>query len=104
MVMCGRRWASVRGSPGGVADARASAVVALPVRGASGGVWSPAAPRGPAHHTVPPALGQLGEVAAVAMTANEQGHALVTPVIQQRERSEERRVGKECRSRWSPYH
>ena len=22
----------------------------------------------------------------------------------QRERSEERRVGKECRSRWSPYH
>ena len=24
--------------------------------------------------------------------------------VQQRERSEERRVGKECRSRWSPYH
>ena len=23
---------------------------------------------------------------------------------QQKERSEERRVGKECRSRWSPYH
>ena len=23
---------------------------------------------------------------------------------QRRERSEERRVGKECRSRWSPYH
>src|SRR5689334_24690982 len=27
--------------------------------------------------------------------------ALVTP---KRSRSEERRVGKECRSRWSPYH
>ena len=24
--------------------------------------------------------------------------------IEQRSRSEERRVGKECRSRWSPYH
>ena len=25
-------------------------------------------------------------------------------VIEQMKRSEERRVGKECRSRWSPYH
>ena len=25
-------------------------------------------------------------------------------ITNQRERSEERRVGKECRSRWSPYH
>ena len=25
-------------------------------------------------------------------------------VVRLRERSEERRVGKECRSRWSPYH
>ena len=25
-------------------------------------------------------------------------------VMPRRERSEERRVGKECRSRWSPYH
>ena len=24
--------------------------------------------------------------------------------VQQKSRSEERRVGKECRSRWSPYH
>ena len=24
--------------------------------------------------------------------------------IQKQDRSEERRVGKECRSRWSPYH
>ena len=28
------------------------------------------------------------------------GYSHVSP----RERSEERRVGKECRSRWSPYH
>src|SRR6478672_2041744 len=27
-----------------------------------------------------------------------------TQVVQGRVRSEERRVGKECRSRWSPYH
>ena len=26
------------------------------------------------------------------------------PEIEERERSEERRVGKECRSRWAPYH
>src|SRR2546430_7255423 len=26
------------------------------------------------------------------------------PIIPHRSRSEERRVGKECRSRWSPYH
>src|SRR2546430_6874051 len=28
----------------------------------------------------------------------------VVPLIEMRGRSEERRVGKECRSRWSPYH
>ena len=27
-----------------------------------------------------------------------------TQYVATRERSEERRVGKECRSRWSPYH
>ena len=26
------------------------------------------------------------------------------PEVEYNERSEERRVGKECRSRWSPYH
>ena len=26
------------------------------------------------------------------------------PIIHGKDRSEERRVGKECRSRWSPYH
>src|SRR5256885_15620029 len=30
--------------------------------------------------------------------------ALLTPIVKAFIRSEERRVGKECRSRWSPYH
>ena len=30
--------------------------------------------------------------------------AMDFPTIDHRGRSEERRVGKECRSRWSPYH
>src|SRR2546422_8526425 len=32
------------------------------------------------------------------------GHHEHTRIILLHERSEERRVGKECRSRWSPYH
>ena len=28
----------------------------------------------------------------------------ISPVTEIEDRSEERRVGKECRSRWSPYH
>ena len=28
----------------------------------------------------------------------------INDITQEKERSEERRVGKECRSRWSPYH
>src|SRR3712207_9094015 len=38
-------------------------------------------------------------------TQAEGNRALAEDLIaQQRKRSEERRVGKECRSRWSPYH
>ena len=32
------------------------------------------------------------------------GVTLLTVIRDQSSRSEERRVGKECRSRWSPYH
>ena len=32
------------------------------------------------------------------------GKEIVNPVQEAQRRSEERRVGKECRSRWSPYH
>ena len=42
-------------------------------------------------------LATLNEVASVVQKFN------VVPRVQQT-RSEERRVGKECRSRWSPYH
>src|SRR2546422_2851704 len=36
--------------------------------------------------------------------AAEQGELLSEREVLERKRSEERRVGKECRSRWSPYH
>ena len=32
------------------------------------------------------------------------GNGLSADAVLQNDRSEERRVGKECRSRWSPYH
>ena len=41
------------------------------------------------------------------MTENKNVELVEVPELTQRdkvERSEERRVGKECRSRWSPYH
>ena len=37
-------------------------------------------------------------------TVNYNRDVEVFPVLARAERSEERRVGKECRSRWSPYH
>ena len=42
---------------------------------------------------------------AVAAAAYQSGEKLFCEYDQQvKHRSEERRVGKECRSRWSPYH
>src|SRR2546427_2444780 len=46
-------------------------------------------------------LFQTGD--AHARTLREQLY-LARPVVRDQRRSEERRVGKECRSRWSPYH
>ena len=56
--------------------------------------------------------GKTIEILKVAHNYEEQGKSVVimTSAIDTRdgfgvaERSEERRVGKECRSRWSPYH
>src|SRR3989449_922835 len=42
----------------------------------------------------------VGEEHTAPRVGSGRVHVLATPVM----RSEERRVGKECRSRWSPYH
>src|SRR5438093_13626335 len=45
------------------------------------------------------------EGAPAAPTADDDGPDLLDHAVETvEERSEERRVGKECRSRWSPYH
>ena len=55
-------------------------------------------------------INQLDDVTLVASTNNASTAIeymekfLPDAVILDLERSEERRVGKECRSRWSPYH
>src|SRR5256885_791985 len=54
-----------------------------------------------AHQTLE--LGQAGAaIGAAAQPALQRGQARVVAALAAR--SEERRVGKECRSRWSPYH
>ena len=40
----------------------------------------------------------------VAFSATKQNGGVIHPGYDPHPRSEERRVGKECRSRWSPYH
>src|SRR3712207_9296498 len=46
---------------------------------------------------------RLGGPSAVVLAAALDGKAVLVANLHP-ERSEERRVGKECRSRWSPYH
>ena len=45
----------------------------------------------------------IGEAMAM-FVATETGDLAEVEHFMKRVRSEERRVGKECRSRWSPYH
>ena len=40
----------------------------------------------------------------VRMLSEKREHVSKLPGVKIPDRSEERRVGKECRSRWSPYH
>ena len=48
---------------------------------------------------------QIAEIAAhVRAASGDKKAASPDRLLTTRERSEERRVGKECRSRWSPYH
>ena len=48
----------------------------------------------------------MGDYIVRATAANNQirAFAATTKELVETARSEERRVGKECRSRWSPYH
>ena len=48
-------------------------------------------------------LSEVGDVTIVAPENNHSG-ASSSLTLKNPLRSEERRVGKECRSRWSPYH
>ena len=41
---------------------------------------------------------------SVSYTARREKHIRIDAIESNINRSEERRVGKECRSRWSPYH
>ena len=50
------------------------------------------------------AVGQHTDEVAQQAEAGQTGHLLFHADLVVIERSEERRVGKECRSRWSPYH
>ena len=47
---------------------------------------------------------QLIEIVGTATAANQVIYEYQKKGLIEKVRSEERRVGKECRSRWSPYH
>ena len=49
--------------------------------------------------------GKIAELRAMLAGGSPEGAATSeVPAMKRKKRSEERRVGKECRSRWSPYH
>src|SRR5258708_31804343 len=52
------------------------------------------------------ALSSLGDLPLVLLSGDHHAEPYIDwhPELAQLSRSEERRVGKECRSRWSPYH
>ena len=65
-------------------------------------------PRTPSAHDASLSIGQILERGVAVAAAQEivYGAKLryTYRTLAERVRSEERRVGKECRSRWSPYH
>jgi len=59
------------------------------------------------HLTLTPQLQQsirLLQLSTIELNAEVERILQENPLLERAERSEERRVGKECRSRWSPYH
>src|ERR1051326_3955228 len=52
---------------------------------------------------IPVLLGSLARI-PMGMLTDRFGARAIFPAFDRDTRSEERRVGKECRSRWSPYH
>ena len=70
-------------------------------------IATPASADPPLRDDAPAAVQQLSELNEQAEVLTEQWHHARDQLDTRRaefERSEERRVGKECRSRWSPYH
>src|SRR2546425_12156443 len=51
-----------------------------------------------------PPVDEATKERAAPLLRQSRERELEAALAEQRERSEERRVGKECRSRWSPYH
>ena len=51
-----------------------------------------------------PSLAEIANDSRLSVARIEIAKGAVTPAHRHEARSEERRVGKECRSRWSPYH
>src|SRR3989449_10473131 len=65
---------------------------------------SQAPPRPMTHDLLSDMLEQLGaQIVRITVTELRENTFYAQITVQQ-DRSEERRVGKECRSRWSPYH
>src|SRR5256885_10002749 len=66
------------------------------------GDWSSDVCSSDLHHLERPGRQELPHVGACHQLGQEGAH--LVHLGEALERSEERRVGKECRSRWSPYH
>src|SRR5260370_40470658 len=70
----------------------------------AGEVHSIMGPNGSGKSTLAQVLARRDIYAVNTGEVSYKGKDLLTMKPQQAARSEERRVGKECRSRWSPYH
>src|SRR5712691_3208229 len=94
-------WNGLRGGRSGIAPIRSLDVSKLRFQnGAEVREYDPCSHFGPDLANLLDRFAQFALIAA--REAVKDSGITLTPGL--RERSEERRVGKECRSRWSPYH